>query len=123
MKSKKDDGELSFSLKLKTKSVTLDDEKYTIKELTGAQRDDHMDSMRERMEFKEGSDKPILKSFKGIQAGFLSLCLFDSKDKAVEKDVILTWPANVLTKLHKIAQTLSGMDDEPDKNEGKAKND
>ena len=120
---KKNKDKLSFSLTLKTKSVELDDAEYTLKELTGAQRDDHMDSMRDRMDFSEKGETPRLKSFKGLQAGFLSLCLFDSKDKAVEQDVILSWPASVQGELYKIAQDLSGMNEVPAKNEEQAKND
>ena len=120
---KSDTNELSFSLNLETIPVKLDGVKFTMKELTGVTRDEHLDSMRERMKFNEETGKAVgLNNIKGIQTGLISLCLFDDKDKPVEKDVIGGWPATVISKLYEAAQKLSGLDEDLKATEEKAKN-
>jgi len=123
MKDKKDtSNKLSFSLKLKMLPAFLDDVEYTLKELTGAARDEHLDTMRERMKFNEETGKAVgINTLKGIQTGLLSLCLYDDKDKLVEKDVIAGWPSTTVTGLYEAAQKLSGLDEDLKKREEKAK--
>lgn len=121
MSNKKDT--LTFSLTLKTLPVKLDDNKYTLKELTGDGRDDHLEGMKDRMKFNDAGKAVGLNSIKGIQAGLLALCLFDSNDKLVEQDIIITWPASVISKLHDAAQKLSALDKDLEENENAAKKD
>ena len=121
--SKSDTNELSFSLTLKTISVKLDNAKFTMKELTGVTRDEHLDSMRERMKFNDETGKAVgLNNIKGIQTGLISLCLFDDKDKPVEQDIIGGWPATVISKLYEKAQKLSALDEDVKETEKKGKN-
>lgn len=110
--------EEKFSLERKTEVVYLDDQKYTIVELDGDQRDKYLDNMNTRMDF--GSGTPTIKRFEGLQAFLLSLCLKNPQDQIVPLKEIQAWPSSVISALFKKAQVLSGLDDGA---EAEAKND
>lgn len=105
----------------KTNTVT----KYVIVELPGSLRDDHMETMRSKMELKDGKVSGI-KSFKGINTSLLARCIYKIEDDGtrvlVTEKVIQTWPAKTLDRLHEIASSVSGLDKE-DKEDEKSKND
>ncbi len=114
--------ELSFKTKLKEVPVTIDEKKYFLRELNGVQREEHNQSLDLDIEFVDGKPKISTKAGFKIPSDFelLSKCLYDESNVLVELTVLKKWPTTMLTKLHKRAMTLSGLDEAA---KAKAKND
>ncbi len=105
---------LKFSVKLKSVPVIIEDNadvehKFTMKELTGKERAVYLGEMGSKMTFDDAGKPTGLSSFEGLQSGLLALCLFDENEKPVEKDVLESYPAGVLSSLFAAAQELSGL--------------
>ena len=116
--------ELKFSLVLKEVSVCVSDaegveQTYTLRELTGKQRDTYLNKMGDRMKFNEAGKTEGLSNYEGLQSGLLSLSLRDGNGELVKEVVLQGWPASVLSDLFDVAQELSGLDKGA---EAKAKN-
>ena len=55
--------------------------------------------------------KPVgLKDYTGMQASLICVCLYDSKGKLVDEEVIMAWPASTQKGLFDAAQELNGLD-------------
>lgn len=107
--------ELSFSLALKEIPIEITDaqgekKKYTLKELSGKQRDAYLSSMSKRMNFVNGQAQG-LKDYNGIHTALLSRCLYDEHDELVKDTELQEYPATVLAVLYKKAHELSGLGD------------
>ena len=102
--------ELEFTLKLEEIPVILDGKEYTLRELTGQQRDAYMDDMNKRMRYVGGKAEGFTK-FEGLQAGLLAKCLFDSEGKNVSEKTIQMYPSHVVQALFAKAQELSGLNE------------
>lgn len=106
-----------FSLKLKEVQVELEApdggvKTYTIRELTGAKRDDYMQFMMSKMDVGVGKDASgKMRSVDRIQSKLLAVCLFDESNAAVQESVIQAFPASTQNELYKIASSISGMDE------------
>ena len=115
---------MKFSLKLKEVPVCIEDldgkeRTFTMRELTGAQRDAFLDSMAKRMKYV-GTQVQGLSKYEGLQAELLSYCLYDDNNEAVKAVELQKYPAGVLTALFDEAQKLSGLTITPeDLNEAK----
>lgn len=112
--------ELKFSLTLKEVTVSLDDESYVLRELSGKQRDMYLNEIGPRMKFNAEGKTEGLTNYEGLQSGLLALCLYDKDGELVAEKVLQGWPASVLSDLFDAAQELSGLDKGA---ETKAKND
>lgn len=117
---------LKFDLKLKEVPVSITDvggreHAYVLRELTGLQRQIYNDSLDIDMTLVDG--KPQIKTGEEFKIpsdiDLLAMCLYDENDKAVSRDVLGKYPTTVLTALHKVAFSLSGLDK---KAEDEAKN-
>ncbi len=97
----------SFTTKLKTEQIQVDDKPFTIRELTGRQRDIYLDGMRDKMSFTAEGKLQTVKSFEGLQADLLCLCLYDENGNAVSKEIINNYPATVQTEMFEMAQEVS----------------
>lgn len=84
---------------------------YELREMTAAQRDGYLDRLSARMG-KDEEGKRALTKYEGLQADLISSCLFNEEGKAVEKDIIQTWPAAAVDQLFKEAQKLNRLDGE-----------
>jgi hypothetical protein len=117
---------LRFSLRRKTRKVTLLDEHdvekdYILRELDGAERDRWLTIMGKKM--KMGTSGPTgVQDFTGIQAELLGLSIVDEEGKKVNVPTIQSWPSSVQTALFKIVQEMSGLGD-TNKVEEQVKND
>lgn len=107
---------LEFTLKRTEKTVKLENpdgtvSNYTLKELTGEERDKYLSGMAKKM--KTGPDgKPIgLRDFEGIEADLIFLSLYDEKGKNVPTATIAKYPSRVQRMLFQAAQKLSGLDE------------
>lgn len=99
---------LKFTLTLKTIPVEIDGRKYTLKELTGKQRDAYLTKNSAKMKFVKG--KPAgLTTFDGVQTDLLTECLFDEKNQLVTAAEMANWPAHVQEQLFTEARKLSNL--------------
>ena len=107
----------SFSLKLVTKPVTITDvsgvvKTYTLKELTGPQREIYSSSFDVSMTMIKGKAQlgaTSIKTFSPIK--FLAMCLYDDKDVQVTAEVMHEWPGKTVDGIHKMGMKLSGLDE------------
>jgi len=97
-----------------------DEQKYTLKELTGAGRNSYLDQMADRSRLDKSGKVVGIKSFDGFQADLLTRSMVDSDGNAVTTELIETLPASTQTVLFEKAQELSGLDN---KDEDDVKND
>jgi len=117
--------ELRLKLNRKEIPVVLEDEngqekKYTLKELSGAERNKYLNKMTNRVKTDRSGKAMGIKSFDGFQADLLKLCLFDDEENPVTEEMIEDLPASTQQEIFECAQKLSGLDmtvDEEEKNE------
>ena len=107
-----------FELKLKELEVELSGAKYVLRELTGKQRDKYLDTVAKRVNYVNGQQAGMT-SLSGLQSCLLSMCLIDSDGNAVKEAVIADFPGSVQSKLFKMAQDLSGLNEGEDSQEAK----
>lgn len=105
----------SFTIKLKEKPVLIDDQPFTLKELTGSQRDIYLNENagRLRIDPTTGQTKGF-KDYKGIHTDLLSKCMYDPEGKVVTKVFLNELPASVVTGLFQLANELNKLDEDPD---------
>jgi len=106
---------LEFNLSLKEMPVEIVDttgakKQYILKELSGQARDTFLTDMAKRCNFGPSGRVQNIKNFQGLQAGLLSLCLYDEQSVLIKKDVLQTFPSSVLSGLFEAAQTLSSLE-------------
>lgn len=105
---------LKLKLNLKSVPVLMDtgdgEREWTLKELTGEQRNVFLDEMKDRTIIGADGKPSGFKSFEGLQSGLLALCLYDENGKLIKKDVLEKMPSSAQQALFDSAQKLSGMD-------------
>jgi len=99
-----------YSLKLKTIEIPIEVEEgqevtFTIKELTGKQRDEFLNDQSKRA----GKEGGMPKNFTGVFSSLLKLCLYDPTGNLVPVAVIDSWPSELSTELFMQAVALSGL--------------
>lgn len=112
--------EFSFELSLKEVAVKLDGADHVIRELTGKQRDRYLDTVAKRVNYVNGQQAGM-SSLSGLQSSLLALCLVDADGKNVPENIIAAYPGSVQTNLFKIAQDISGLNE--NENTEEVKND
>ena len=105
---------LKFDLVIHTVPIelTLPDgtvNNYTLRELTGAQRELYQEFSTKNVEYNEQGMPTRFKSVKGLQSYLINLSLVDAKGANVPQATIETWPAQVVEGLTKAAQKLSNL--------------
>jgi len=115
---------LKFDLKLKEIPVTLVgsdgvEKNCTLRELDGVRKGDYLEGMKDNIVLSGGEVQSV-KSFAGLEAALLCLCLYDENNKLMSKDDIQKFPSTVQTALFQNAQELSGLDEDA---KAEAKND
>lgn len=102
---------LEFSLTVASAPVTLDGKPYTLRELTGAQRDQYLTTSAARLLKNEEGKAIGVKDFNGHQSELLCLALTDdSTNTLVPQETIAGWPGSTVSKLFKKAQALSNLE-------------
>jgi len=105
---------LEFSLATTTIPIVLKDVdgkkplSLELREMTAAQRDKHLDSIRARATLGEKGEL-VINRFEGMQADLLVLCLFRSDGNGVSREEIQKWPAAVVQKIYDAAQELNSL--------------
>lgn len=117
---------LEFSLDRRTIPVVLNDSKtgtsrtYALRELDGTERDRYLNLLAARTKVGKDGKPQGIKDFKDLQADLVSKSLLDDNGENVPTNMIQKWPVSVQAKLFKMAQKLSALEDESEK---EAKND
>ena len=111
---------------VKTIPVELEQEggavkSYTLRELTGDQRDVYLDSMKDRFKLSASGEVSAVTNFKGLHNSLLKLCLIDDETgKVVSEEELKKLPSTTTTALFDAATKLSALDKDAKK---EAKND
>jgi hypothetical protein len=101
--------DLVLSTTVATTPVTIDGKKYTLRELTGKQRDAHLTASGKRIQF-DATGKPVrVNEFDNHQAELIALALFTENGESVPLATIEQWPARVQTALFNKAREISGL--------------
>ena len=108
---------LQFTTVLEEQKVKLDSgggvvKEYTLKELTGPQREDFLDNLGTRLRYGDNGKPQGLKKHRGLQASLLKMCLYGDDEKLVAKDFLDTLPTRTIEGLFKAAQTISGLNED-----------
>jgi len=99
---------------LKTETVEIEDQNgevtvYTVRELSGAEREKYLDTVNARMKFEDG--KPVgFTSYEGSYTKLVSMCMVDDDGKKVNPETVKNWPQSTVEELFRLAQRLSGLD-------------
>lgn len=105
--------ELSFSTKIKFRTVEIENEtgepvKYELREMRAAVRDKYMDRLSKRLILDPKGNVIGIKSYEGMQSDLLIHCLFpETGNTPVEKSVFDKWPTSTVTALFGAAQELN----------------
>lgn len=83
---------------------------YTLREMTGTQRDQYMNKMGQKAKMVDGKMQG-LKDYSNFMGDLIALSLYDSQGTLVPLKTIQEWPSSVQTALFKEAQKLSALDD------------
>ena len=108
---------MKFSLKKKSVPVEMETaegttEAYSLVELSGKDRDDYLNAMATKMKYNAKGEPIGIKTFKGLQASLLCLCLEDPNNAKVTQVDLEKYPASVVNELFKAAQKLNALDEE-----------
>lgn len=110
-----------YSTKLKSQAITIDGKTFSVREMTGTQREDWTAGNMDRMVLGEdGKPTGALKDYRGIKMDLLVQSVRNDKGDLVTKDFIDTFPPSLMDVLHGIASEMSGV--KVDDEEGKAGN-
>lgn len=103
---------LKFTTVRKEQVIDIDGAEYKLTEMKGSDRDKWMKQMQDRSKFDPSGKPTGLKSFEGIHASLITLCLTDPAGNAVPEVVIKDWPAGLQSDLFKICQDMNGLSKE-----------
>ena len=101
---------LKFSLTFKNEKIDIDGQEYVLRELNGQERGQYLDSVGNRIIVGKDGQPSGMKSFDGLEASLLKLCLEGPDGKLVPADTLAKWPSTVLQDLFENATRLSGLD-------------
>jgi hypothetical protein len=97
-----------FSTKRKEVVVEIDDQLYTVREMTGTQLDAWRTQMGNRIT-TDAKGNPRVGNFDRLTASLLVLCLFKPDGSAVGLPEVSSWPASLQKELFDICQDLNGL--------------
>lgn len=129
----KDANDFNFSLKLKEQEVTLDGEKYVLREPSGEAGAEH-DSMRTSGAIVENGQIVGYRGLGQLEPILVSKCLFkldangeiqrdpQGRPLPVALETILSWPDRVISRLYAKAQEMGDLNYLGEKVEERRKN-
>lgn len=111
-----DTEDLSFDLTPREKPITIGQGQYVLREVNGAGGTAYQNAVNDALIFENGKVAGY-KNMEATEALLVSHCLFtvrddnkDLHDKPVPVSTIEKWPYQLRTKLYKLAQRLSGLE-------------
>lgn len=114
------DQPIRFSLKRKERMICLEDESgneldFVLKEMNGAERDQFMTLVAQRVKADPSGKNRTLQSFDGLQASLLMQCMFHLDEsgkivKPVDMKTVQAWRAEVVNDIFEIAAKMNGLD-------------
>lgn len=104
-----------LTLKRKQKDVPMESQDgsvvvYTLRELTGRQRDEYHQATAKRMKYDAKGSPAGVKDFVGMQADLITLCLYDPQGRLVTPEDVSGWPATTQAALFDMAQEINGLE-------------
>ena len=107
----------TFKLVRQEKKVCLEGSdgvarEWTIRELSGSQRDEYNQKMSERMGFDKSGKPTSVKNFMGFHDDLLCMSLFDPDGKPASVTDLKAWPTTVKQTLFEMSSELSGLEPE-----------
>lgn len=115
------ESELNLTLVRKSRPVVMmgpdgGQARYTLSELTGAERDKYLNGVQARAKFVKGKAAGVT-SYDGLMASLLVLCLRDDAGKLLSLNQVQAFPASTQAALFSAAQELNGMKEEGKKSD------
>lgn len=111
------------SIELKTIPVKLAGKSFKLVELTGAQRDEHLNRVGKRIQYNADGKALGFANYDDHQSHLISQCLRDENDKPVDIAIIRKWSASTQERLYNAVLVLSGLDKGEPAAKHEAKND
>ena len=111
---------LTFNTKRRQRPVVIDERLLTLRELSGAERDEYETSM---IEFDEKGHPVVVQT--DVKAKLVHLALWSGEERAYETvEEVAALPARIVNTLYDECRKLSGMDeDEAGKGSGQTRSD
>lgn len=86
---------------------------FSVKEMTGAQRDDYFNRMSGKTKIDPNTNEVVgVKDYSGLYSTLLSLTLYDPDDKLVPEAKIQEWPDSAQRAVWEVAKDLNGLSKE-----------
>jgi len=102
----------NFKTALREHVITIDNKRYSLRELDGLQKGKYMNKMGTKVDLGPDGAIQSFKDYSGLETILLEECLYDENDKLVSTEVMQRWPSSLLTDLFRLAQELSGLTEE-----------
>ncbi len=96
-----------YTKNLKEKKIDIDDQVYTLREMTGLARDKWRNDQKKRIEVSKDGQSATVRDHRNVQAELITLCLFDPSGQPVPVDEIAQWPSSLQEDLFQECQTLN----------------
>lgn len=97
--------EIPFEIEKPDSTVTT----YKLVELSGAEREAYLDSVRNRMTFGADGKPTGFSTFVGGNTELVAMCVRDENGKKVSKETIADWPGEALVELFEQCQKLNSL--------------
>ena len=105
---------IKLSLKREELKVVLEtpegvDKTYTLREMTGRERDTYLTKMGDKFRYNSQGQVAGVKTFDGMHSILLERCLYDENDKLVSMSDLQNFPSRVLSELFSAAQKINAL--------------
>ena len=105
---------IKLSLKREELKVVLEtpegvDKTYTLREMTGRERDTYLTKMGDKFRYNAQGQVSGVKTFEGMHSILLERCLYDENDKLVSMSDLQNFPSRVLSELFAAAQKINAL--------------
>lgn len=105
---------IKLSLKREELKVVLEtpegvDKTYTLREMTGKERDNYLTKMGDKFRYNSQGQVAGVKTFDGMHSILLERCLYDENDKLVSLAELQNFPSRVLNELFAAAQKINAL--------------
>lgn len=110
--------------KQKEQAITIGGKPYTIREMTGTDRDQYNNYVNGLTRLDSKGQPTGLRTTEGINVQLISRCLIDETRVPVEVKVLNLWPTTLLESLYDVCRKVNGMFTPDERRaQGPAKND
>lgn len=109
-----EDTEMKFDLIGQIIPVTLHkdgkDIKYTLREMSAADRDSFLNNFNKRFELDEKGKPKRIKDYENMQSDLVWRSMFDEAGKKLNNSTVQSWPGRVVHALYMACSKLNNLD-------------